>query len=383
VPQTVSLILEGLQETDTALPTALSRFVHERFGVHVPASAWPVQAVSDHLKLRYLVVDERGKALAETRDISGLQAHAAADAESSAFDRARRQWERTGLEAWDVGEIPEELAVENIGLLFPALVLEQGGVSLRLLRNRAEARDLHRRGVAALYALRFAEELRHLKKALILPGEMKASAESLGGARAVETLLQEKVRHDLFAVSVRTPEEFRRHGDAVRSRILPRGQEVLQTAGPILQGACETRKALKTLEQANRRNAPAMKYLQTMEEEFHRLLPTDFLVRYDEDRLRHVQRYLKALAIRAERGLLHLEKAWARTREVDALASRFKMLRESLPPEASPEKCSALEDLRWTVEEYKVSLFAQELKTPYPVSPKRLEEKFREFERMA
>jgi len=382
MPQTIPVILEGIEESDTPLLTSLSRFIHDRFGVHIPTNVWPAEAVSEHLKLRYLVVDEKGRPLAETRDISGLQAHAAADAESSAFDRARRKWERTGLTTWDCGTLPEELAVENIGLLFPSLVPEQEGISLRLLKNRTEARTLHLQGVAALYALRFSEELRHLKKALALGGDMKKWAEALGGVRAVEALLMDKVRRDLFAVPVRSDEEFVRHGDAVRSRILPRGQEVLQEARPILQAASETRTFLKTLEFSHRRNAPALDYLQMMDAEFHRLVPPDFLIRYDAERLRHILRYLKALAIRAERGLLHLEKARQRSREVDAALARYQALREGLPADALPEKKAGLEDLYWMIEEYKVSLFAQELKTPYPVSPKRLDEKFREVERM-
>ncbi len=382
VPQAVSVILENLEESDTPLLTALSRLIHERFGVHVPVSAWSPDAVSDHLKLRYVVVDEKGQTLAETRDIRALQAHAAADAESSAFDRTRREWERTGLKSWEVGTLPEELAVENVGLLFPALVPEEEGVALRLLKNRAEARELHRRGVEALYALQFPEELRHLKKALAPAGDMKARAEALGGFREVERMLMEKVRHDLFAVAVRSREEFIKHGDSVRSRILPHGQEVREAAGPILQAAQETRKTLQTLESAHRCNAPARSWLASMDEEFRRLLPPDFLIRYDGDRLRHVLRYLKALAVRAERGLLHLEKALARSREIEAILARFQALRSGLPGDATPGKRAVLEELHWMIEEYKVSLFAQELKTPYPVSPKRLDEKFREYERM-
>ncbi|PKN36001.1 MAG: ATP-dependent RNA helicase HrpA [Deltaproteobacteria bacterium HGW-Deltaproteobacteria-19] len=383
VPQAVLIIMENIEESDTPLLTALSRIIHERFGVHVPVSAWSADAVSDHLKLRYLVVDEKGKTLAETRDIRALQAHAAADAESTAFDRMRREWERTGLTTWEVGTLPEELAVENVGLLFPALVPENEGISLRLLQNRAEARELHLQGVEALYALHFAEELRHLKKALVLAGDMKTRAEALGGFREVEKLLMDKVRHDLFAVPVRSQEDFLHHGNTVRSRILPRGQEVREAAGPIFLAAHETRKALRTLEQAHRSNSPAKSYLQSMEEEFHRLLPPDFLIRYDNERIRHILRYLKALAVRAERGLQHLEKALARSREIEAILARFKDLRNTLSVDASPEKKDALDDLYWMIEEYKVSLFAQELKTPYPVSPKRLDEKFREFERMA
>jgi ATP-dependent helicase HrpA len=93
-------------------------------------------------------------------------------------------------------------------------------------------------------------------------------------------------------------------------------------------------------------------------------------------------RYLKALMIRAERGLLHLEKDRSKTREIKPFEEFLQDSLNNLTPLTSVEKRQTLEDFRWLIEEYKVSLFAQELKTPYPVSKKRLAEKMREIERM-
>ena len=112
------------------------------------------------------------------------------------------------------------------------------------------------------------------------------------------------------------------------------------------------------------------------------LLPLDFLIHYSEERLNHIGRYLRALTVRAERGSVHLQKALERGKEIEELDKwRESALRE-LPAYASDEKRRALDDFRWMIEEYKVSLFAQELKTAIPVSRKRIEARMAEIQRM-
>jgi ATP-dependent helicase HrpA len=95
-----------------------------------------------------------------------------------------------------------------------------------------------------------------------------------------------------------------------------------------------------------------------------------------------VPRYLKALTIRAERGIIHLEKDRIKTAEFKVFYDYLQDFRNSILPRTSEEKRKAIEEFAWMVEEYKVSLFAQELKTPFPVSKKRLEKKIKEIERI-
>ena len=94
-------------------------------------------------------------------------------------------------------------------------------------------------------------------------------------------------------------------------------------------------------------------------------------------------RYLKALQIRAERGAVHLDKDRERVAEIRPYEEKLLDFRKGLTPSTSEEKLKAVEDYRWMVEEYRVSLFAQGLKTPYPVSPKHLQTKIEEIERMS
>jgi ATP-dependent helicase HrpA len=265
---------------------------------------------------------------------------------------------------------------------YPALDADENGVHLRLFRSAPEALRKHRLGVKALFALRFREELRHLRKGIAPVGDLKLWAAAFGGAKALENVLCEKVMHDLLEADVRTAEAFLSHAEKVRPQLLPRGQNLLKTLRPLIKSLYDVTELFRTLEIANRGNRPFLTFLAGLREELAALLPADFLIRYNEERIVHINRYLRALALRAERGAVHLEKALTRTAEIRDLRDCHRKIGEGLPSYASEEKRKAIEDLVWMIEEYKVSLFAQELKTPFPISRKRLDARIEEIERM-
>ena len=111
-------------------------------------------------------------------------------------------------------------------------------------------------------------------------------------------------------------------------------------------------------------------------------VPPDFIALYDRSRLACIERYLRALALRARRALVDPEKDRTKSQGPQIYAERLQRLLATLGPPSSPQKRQALEELVWMIEEYKVSIFAQELKTAGPMSPKRLDEKIAEIERM-
>ena len=109
-------------------------------------------------------------------------------------------------------------------------------------------------------------------------------------------------------------------------------------------------------------------------EELETLLPRHFLREIPFPQLNQIPRYLKALATRMERAKLNPAKDKERTLLIAPYLAKLKSLREH--PPKSPAARAAAEDFRWMMEEYKISVFAQELGTAYPVSPKRLDEKW-------
>ena len=380
------VIMSEMHKGEGSLLPALSRIIHAAFRVDIPVSLWAPDALAEYLQIRVSVVDAQGKEVAASRDIHELRKGIIADAESAAFNKARLSWEKPGLTAWDFGELPAEIPLESAGIFegyaYPGLEAGEQCVNIRVFKSRQEADASHRRGVMALYAMFFRNDLKYLRKALSLSGDVKTWTEKFGGVKTVENMIFDKVLHDLFAKDIRTHSAFIDHAESVSGRILPAGQAVLKKCVPLLQAYNDSVSAMDTAENTNRFNKAVIQYLVQLRRELSLLMPRDFLMHYDDERLNHVPRYLKALSIRAERGVAHLGKALAKEHEIKIFSVKLQDMVNITAKGVSEEILNAIEHYRWMIEEYKVSVFAQELKTAFPVSPKRLEKKIQEIERM-
>jgi ATP-dependent helicase HrpA len=382
--KTTEIILREMPR-EGPLTSALRRFLIERFNIDIPANTPLQENIEERLKLRFSVVDQKGTELSSGRDESLLKEDFADDGADAVFETARRKLEKNGLTSWDVGEIPANIPNHEKGakefVFYPALQAEGNAVSYRIFKTAREARLVHASGVKALFVFRFGKELRDLRKALSPTGELKLWAAAFGGAKMLQNALCEKVEHDLFEMDIRTEKDFLAHAEKVRPTLMSKGQDISQTAAPVMEALYGITERLRVLERANRSNRPFLEFLAGLREELARLVPPDFLVRYEERRLRDIVRYLKAIGIRAERGAVYLQKALTRGLEVQEIEKIFEEIEKSVRRD-STEKKRSVEELRWMIEEYKVSLFAQELKTPYPISRKRLYSKIDEIKSM-
>ena len=386
VARTTDIIMDEMKREDGSLLSALGKFIYERFGIDIPATAWPSDTLPDYLKTRISIVDAKGKEVFSGRDFQRLPRDILHE-KSSAFKRAKSTWEKTGLTAWDFGELSERIELKsNNGMAnfaFPALEKGSGCVNIHLFTDRNEAEDSHREGVMALYELNFKKDLQYLKKSLALKGKMKTWANYFGGAKRLEENLYKRVISTLFDQAIRNETSFFEHANKLKPEILLKGQELLQEAGPVLEAYHETRSVLHDLQTANRSNRSAVNLIEEIRNDLNRLMPENFLELYDSDKLSQLPRYLKTITIRAERGVIHLERDCVKMNDFKVFYDYLQDFRNSMSPRTSVEKRKAVEGFTWMVEEYKVSLFAQELKTPFPVSKKRLEKKIREIERIA
>jgi len=384
--QTCAIIESGIKMGEGSLVSALSKCINEKFGIDIPAAIWAPYDLAEYLRIRFSVVDSKGQEVASSRNIGKLQQDIMKEAESQAFNKARLQWEKAGLTFWNFGDLPDTISLESRGCFegyaYPGLEAGDGCVRIRLFKSNQDAHISHINGIAALYKIYFRDELKYLKKNLSLSADAKKYAESFCGAKKYENAIFEKVMHDLFCKNIRTHDVFMSHAEHVAQHILPTGQMFLNSGIPFLKAYYDCATILKNTEKTNRVNRPALHYLSIMKLELDNLMPVDFLMRYDNERLIHIMRYIKALSIRAERGIAHLEKAFSRTQDVKIFSDKYIDMIHSISAGTSEDKVKAIEDYRWMIEEFKVSLFAQELKTAFPISKKRLEVKIQEIERM-
>ncbi len=387
VADTVQVILSEMPRGRESLPSALSRFLFQRLAVDIPAAAWPVDGLPDHLKLRLAITDASGRVVASGRDESLLDQQVSHPAMPAGMAALARQWERQGIIAWDFGDLPEALAVEDRRgrpwRLYPRLEADEGGIRIRLFSDSKAADSAHPKGVAAMLARHFAEDLKFLKKNLKLPALLKRQTVFFGGMAAVERQLFACVTRELFSLNLLTAAAYHARIDELAAlRVHQAGQELRDAVIAVVEAHHEVQCRIMDVEK-KRIAAPVVgQFLQTLKEELARLVPDTFVLLYDRQRLMHLVRYLRALSIRAQRGYTDLEKDRSRESLVAPFVDHLNRMLQSMEPSTSAEKRAAVEAFFWTIEEYKVSVFAQEVGTDGPVSVKRLNMLIGEIERM-
>jgi len=387
VSGTVEIILSEMQKSSDPLLSTLGSFIYKRFGVDIPAVAWADSYIPEHLQMRVSIRDHRNRELKSARDTSILNRlpevdKKQAEKQPNVWRKATAEWEKQGIVTWSFKTLPETVSLTPGIVAFPALSPAENSVEIRLFRNRQEALESHRRGVKKLFILHFRKELKLLKKDLKIPSYLSSKTVDFGGPKSVETAMFETLRARFFDGDIRTETEFKKKVESADLEIFPTGRRLIELTSQVLSAYHHAIQFIHQVEIKNRNNPPATSLCKRLLTEMGALVPQDFLERYDMAHLAHVPRYLRALEIRSERGAYNPDK----DREKEALVTPLKavLIRNlsHITSGASPEKRCAFEEFFWMVEEYKISVFAQELKTAIPVSAKRLDEKMRELERM-
>jgi ATP-dependent helicase HrpA len=401
----------------------LGRFLEQRYRVAVPESAWPTDALPAHLRARIEVVGHDEQPLGASRDLEQLRQQFQQRQEKSEpthepvhWQRAAQRWEQFGLRGWTFGDLPERVTVvEGPGLpLFgwPGLQCEEGGVSVRLFRSRDAARATSLFGVQRLVELAIQKDLGWIEKDLRALAEFEPLYASLGPlAELRETALDNAKRHVLPAepLPALTLAAFDAAVAEARRRLPGLAVQLHDRIGAVLRLYQQARVKLGGLaparaaspppparsgkgfqpvwtEPAGSLRAPASPTAQAraghpVTGELAMLVPPRFLERVPYERLPHLPRYLKALLIRAERAALNPVKDRERTAQLTPWLEALKKLEAQ--PDLSVEGRRLREEFRWMLEEFKVSLFAQELGTAVPISPKRLEQQLERIRQAA
>ena len=389
VNETVEIISREIPRYKNALFSTLGEFILERFGVDIPASAWPIATLPDHLKMRIAVIAPDGKELCSSRDPDVLSEQKIKADPSDEFESFRPKWEKSDITRWDFGDLPVFInspeTAKTKWVAYPALVATDDdikSVSLKLFRHPDKALAVHQQGVAGLFKIHFAKDLKILKKGLKLPGTLRPAADFFKGPANIEQRLLDRIISDLFCKNIRSADSFYAHAEEVSPILISHGQDLLDHCLAVLKAYYNLRKELDKLKRTNMDNQAVQNFCTDLIADLVRLVPESFINLYETDRLIHLIRYIKCMEIRAQRAPVDFEKDQAKAMDVKSFSDRLDKMIKTLSPNASNDKREALEEFFWMIEEYKVSIFAQELKTAFPVSAKRLEKKLAQIKRM-
>ena len=402
IPDMAVRLAAHLQPTDRPLIQALGEAIKELTGIQVPEDAWDPAAIPEHLRMKVRLVDDAGREIATGADPTQLKRAHGGEGQQSFAQIPASGLEREGLTRWTFGDLPEQVDLTRAGIRlrgYPALVDTGDAVAIRVLDSAEGAEQAMRAGLRRLLMLHLAAELRPLKKGLpgldrlsLLYAKAPARDRRAPARRVpIEPIKPSAAKpprapdlaDELLALildltflegldPIRTQAAFASRLAGRKASLTQTAQEVCKLAATILDAYQAVRLRLAAITQVNWKPAVDDLYAQ-----LDRLVFRGFLLAIPYQHLKDYPRYLKAADQRADR----LRHAAARDLQLMAemapLAARW--LERTAAARNAGREDPRLDEVRWMLEELRVSLFAQSLGTAYPVSVKRVEAQWREL----
>jgi ATP-dependent helicase HrpA len=382
IPDTAQRLLKRLEPSDRPLVQGLGEAIREVTGEHVPEDAWDLSAVPDHLRMRYRIVDDNGREVAGGRDFAQLRKQHGGKGSQQFAKLPDSGLERDGVTRWDFGELPETVSMERGGIRLqghPALVDRGDSVSIQVLDSAEAAEQAMRAGQRRLLMLSLPQDTRYLRKNL--PGlnamrlqYAKAPAQK-GPTGDIENELVALIIDRTFFTGrprISDAAAFETRIAENKGDLMMVTSEVCKLAENILDSYQKIRKRLDAITQIQ-----WLPSVQDMRAQLDGLVYKGCLAEVPFEHLKDYPRYLKALETRAER----LPSTATRDRQNLQQMARLNedwRSRSDKTGEAGRQD-PRLDEIRWMLEELRISLFAQPQATAYPVSVKRIEKRWKEL----
>ena len=427
LPDTAARMAEQLNQPEVfgtgSLTDAVLKLVRDATAVDVKRGDLKLDMLPPHLFMNFRVIDEHGRQLGTGRSLAGLkgdlgtqargafqalaglknfrnsppevlkqanlghfevsnqpiaqQIHARAAPESIAPKKSER------YTSWSFGELPELMEITKgaqtlIG--FPALIDLQDAVTIEVFDEPELAAVKHRAGLARLFALQIKDAIKYLEKNLPDLQKMATSYMLVGraadnsGGGTLEELREQILDVALSRTFLLDPlptceAEFKKRLDEGRGRLTLIATEIARLAGGVLLEFTVAQRKIKDTKNALDACADCTQQLQ-------RLVPKRFLTVTPYQQLQHFPRYLKAITARLDKWRADPARDTSRLLELKPQEQRYWRL----VAERKGASDARMQEFRWLLEELRVSFFAQELRTPQPVSIKRLEKAWQQLQ---
>jgi ATP-dependent helicase HrpA len=381
-------------ENPPSLRDALAAYLARTTGIEISAADFPDSVLPPFLRMAFKILGDDGRVLALSRDLPQLQHQLASHAADSFGTLYNRQFRRDAITSWDFPDLPGSLTVQRFAmsiLAFPALIDHTDTCALRLLPTKDAADTAHRLGVRRLFRLEYRRDVKSLATHLPDFPKMALQHFTLGQSKQLrEDLVTLVVDRALFSDQpvprTRTAWDELKHLAA--QRLFQTGDAVAALAAKILENYHYLTLALDQIRQAATTGLHAISRAQSaytdVKDQLLFLMPhppaQHFLLDTPFAQLEHLPRYLAAARRRLEKLERSPDPVQAAQRDRDSLdlVAPFwgQYLHRKSQHDAIGLRDAELQTFRWMIEEFRVHLFAQELGTALPVSPRRLEKQF-------
>jgi len=405
-----------------SLMDAVLKHVRDRTQLAVQRNDFKLEQLAPHLFMNFVVVNEHGRQLGTGRDLASLKAELGAQARSAfqalavlktaasgaaaatsgssvplaagggraeggsapktipppnSNERERaqsREPEKTAFTSWTFGELPELMEVRRgtqVLVGFPALIDRGVHVEIEVFDEPDAAAAQHRAGLRRLVALQLREPLKYLEKNIPGLTAMAGAYLPLGTLEELRTQIIDVALDRAFLADPLPNDErsFKLRLDEGRARLNLIAAEVARQAGVVLADYAAALRKLKD-------SKPPREVTDDIQAQLQRLVPKRFLALTPWPALLHLPRYLKAVVMRLDK--LRADPARDSTRLAELRPLETRWVRRVADLRGAPH--ARMDEYRWLLEELRVSLFAQELRTPQPVSAKRLDKAWSQME---
>ena len=382
VPDHADRVLPMLDYGQGAFYTQLSGALKKTGGIAVSTQSFREELLPEHLRMNFAVVNEANQVIDRSRNLDELKSRHAVDAGKNFQQLARQAYLHTGSRTWDFGSLPVCFDGEHDGQKvygFPAVVDEGETVGVRVFETPGAASSQQELGLARLFRLTLAKDLKYLKKNLAVNAQAELIYQKLPSHPFLyEDLasagdLREDLLDRLMAALFLEGQSDLRSGDAFEARLrehraelVLKAEEMAKTAQALMLAYSEAQVRLKVCRTATVKN--------DLEDQLSRMLYRGFWLVTPYLRIREMPRYLKALIHRLDKVQQDPLRDLKQFRELEPFLGSYWKAVKNGHGRVIPER----DNLRWMLEEFRVSLFAQQLKTPYPVSAKRMAEACKE-----
>lgn len=376
-PDTAREVVREIRYGQGDMETEVARILSRIAGEPIPPGLFRVDQLPRHLKMNVRVVDEAGTTLASGRELAELQKELVSAIPPTAPRVTEYEWMKAGLKQWDFESLPESVTYEQHGVqitVFPTLRDREDHVDVEAIENKPLARREHLRGLRRLFVIESHRQIRQQVAWLPQLDRLQLLASSIRPLHPLReqlvVLLADRACFRLKAPLPRSPSEYREWLERSQNQLSVAVQDVAAILLPLFETCHATRLTLEKIPHS------AFAESQTdMQRQLTELISPRFLEETPWVWLQHYPRYLKALNVRAQK----LNRSTAPrdvelARQLQSYRARIEQREAELTARRlfDPE----LEYFRWMVEEYRVSLFAQELRTTIKVSDTRLEKQW-------
>ncbi|WP_440875802.1 ATP-dependent RNA helicase HrpA [Thalassotalea sp. PLHSN55] len=374
-PNYAEACLANISQSDLPLTAAVEKQLLRMTGVRLPEDAWQHIELPVHLTMNFQIVNEKGALLQQGRDLDELKAQLQGKVKASIKKVADKGIERSDITSWDFTRIPTgyEKKVANITIkAYPALVDKKGSVAIELFEQQLLAEQEMLKGVARLILINIPSPVKYLQEKLPNKAKLGLYFNPFG---SINDLLNDCIiaacQHLVIVFGEqqnglpRDQQQFEQCRDYVRAEL----------AECVLAGAIKVEKVLSLAHDIRKKmkGKVSLNVIQShadIKDHLESLVFKGFVTKSGHNKLDDIARYLNAMLRRIEK--LPIDPNQDRLKMIE-VAKAVTAFDELVAKQRKDQPLSKeIDDMRWMLEELKVSLYAQNLKTPYPVSVKRV-----------